>query len=63
MLKDGAASKEKMRSDVNTTAADLVNFNIPNGQITEAGVRLDINVALQYMDAWLRGSAQWPSTT
>ncbi|MBK8783903.1 MAG: malate synthase A [Anaerolineales bacterium] len=56
VLKDRPHQKEKMRSEVNTTAADLVNFNIPNGQITEAGVRLNINVALQYMDAWLRGS-------
>ena len=56
VLKDRLHQKEKMRSEVNTTAADLVNFNIPNGQITEAGVRLNINVALQYMDAWLRGS-------
>jgi len=56
VLKDKPHQKEKLRTEVNTTAADLVNFNIPNGQITEAGMRLNINVALQYIDAWLRGS-------
>ena len=45
-----------MRVEVNVAAADLSNFNIPNGQITEAGMRLNINVALQYLDSWLRGS-------
>jgi len=48
--------KERMREDVNVPAQDLVNFNIPGGQITEAGLRLNINVALQYLEAWLRGS-------
>jgi len=56
VLKDKPHQKEKLREEVNTSAADLVNFNIPNGQITEAGMRLNINVGLQYLDAWLRGS-------
>lgn len=55
VLKDHPHQKEIMREDVNVAGADLVNFNVPNGQITEAGMRLNINVALQYMDAWLRG--------
>ncbi len=56
ILKDKPHQKEKMRAEVNVAAADLVNFAIPNGQITEAGMRLNINVALQYLDSWLRGS-------
>lgn len=56
ILKDKPHQKEKMRAEVNVSASDLLNFNIPNGQITEAGMRLNINVALQYLDAWLRGS-------
>ncbi|MBL8062932.1 MAG: malate synthase A [Anaerolineales bacterium] len=56
VLKDKPHQKEKMRAEVNVTASDLINFNIPNGQITEAGMRLNINVALQYLDSWLRGS-------
>ena len=48
--------KEKLREEVNVTALDLINFDIPNSEITEAGMRLNINVGLQYLDAWLRGS-------
>ena len=56
VLKDRPHQKEKLREDVDVSTVDLLNFNIPNGQITEEGVRLNINVALQYLDAWLRGS-------
>lgn len=38
------------------TAADLLNFTIPNSQITEEGVRHNISIALQYMAAWLSGT-------
>ena len=48
--------KQKLREEVNITAPDLINFDIPNSEITEAGLRLNINVGLQYLDAWLRGS-------
>jgi len=56
VLKDKLHQKDKMREDVNVTANELLDFKIPNGEITEAGMRLNINVALQYLDAWLRGS-------
>jgi malate synthase len=56
VLKDKPHQKEKMREDVDVSAEDLLNFNISDGQITEAGMRLNINVALQYLDAWMRGS-------
>ncbi|MBM4423878.1 MAG: malate synthase A [Chloroflexi bacterium] len=56
VLKDKPHQKERLRADVNVAASGLLNFTIPGGQITEAGLRLNINVALQYMDAWLRGS-------
>lgn len=56
VLKDKPHQKEKMREDVNVSAGDLLQFNIPNGQITEDGMRLNINVGIQYLDAWLGGS-------
>ncbi len=56
VLKNNPHQKEKMRAEVDVSAGDLLDFNIPNGQITEAGMRLNINVGLQYLDAWLRGS-------
>lgn len=38
---------------VNVTAADLLA--IPTGEITEAGLRNNISVALQYIEAWFGG--------
>jgi malate synthase len=40
---------------VDVSAADLLDFRVEGGQITEEGARLNINVALQYLDAWLGG--------
>lgn len=36
-------------------AEDLLDFRIPGGQITEAGVRVNINVTLQYLASWFNG--------
>jgi malate synthase len=55
-LGDKPHQKERMREDVNTRAEDLINFKVPGGQITEAGLRLNISVGLQYIEAWLRGN-------
>ena len=43
----------KKREDVNVTAADLLHFE-PEAPITEKGLRLNINVAIQYIGAWGR---------
>ncbi len=43
----------RQRQDVNVTAADLLA--IPPGEITEAGVRQNLNVGTLYLEAWLRG--------
>ena len=49
----------KKREDVKTTAADLIKFE-PETPITEAGVRLNVNVAIQYIGAWLAGQGAVP---
>src|SRR5438067_13211722 len=49
----------KKRDDVKVTAADLVRFQ-PETPITEAGLRLNINVAIQYIGAWLAGQGAVP---
>ncbi|MGB4974961.1 MAG: malate synthase A [Cyclobacteriaceae bacterium] len=41
------------RDDVQITEADLVE--IPQGTITEEGIRKNINVGILYTEAWLRG--------
>jgi len=42
-----------MRDDVRVTAADLLA--VPNGEITEAGLRTNVDVGIQYLESWLRG--------
>ena len=49
----------KKRDDVTAGAADLVRFE-PEKPITEKGVRLNINVAIQYVGAWLAGQGAVP---
>lgn len=46
---------ERKREDVQVSAADLISFPDGKGHITEAGVRLNISVGLQYLESWLRG--------
>jgi malate synthase len=47
--------KDKLREDVSVTAADLLDFRVEGGRVTEDGVRLNVDVALQYLDSWLQG--------
>ncbi|HUH95661.1 MAG TPA: malate synthase A [Casimicrobiaceae bacterium] len=49
----------KKRDDVKVTAADLLRFE-PEKPITEKGLRLNINVAIQYVGAWLAGQGAVP---
>src|SRR5436309_7053782 len=49
---------DRKREDVHVTAADLLK--IPEGTITEAGLRNNISVSLQYLESWLRGSGCVP---
>ncbi len=41
------------RDDVRVTAPDLLA--IPEGEITEAGLRTNVDVGIQYLESWLRG--------
>jgi len=46
------------RDEVQVTAKDLLD--VPKGEITETGLRLNINVGIQYLEAWLRGNGCVP---
>ena len=48
----------RLRDDVNVTAADLLK--VPNGIISEAGLRHNIRVGIQYMAHWLNGNGCVP---
>jgi len=43
----------RQRQDVNVGARDLLT--VPTGSITEAGLRQNLSVGVQYVEAWLRG--------
>ena len=46
------------RDDVHVTAADLLK--VPEGEITEQGLRANIDIGIQYLEAWMRGSGCVP---
>jgi malate synthase len=48
--------KSRSRREVVPDAAALQDTRVPGGGVTEAGVRNDISVALQYLAAWFAGS-------
>ncbi len=55
-LGDKPHQKERMRQDVSVVAEQLIDFRVPNGSITETGLRNNITVGIQYTEAWLRGN-------
>jgi malate synthase len=50
---------DRKRDDVNVRAKDLLDFG-PRGPITEAGLRQNVSVGVQYLEAWLRGHGAVP---
>jgi len=49
---------DRKRDDVNVTASDLLR--VPEGYITEVGIRQNVNVGISYIEAWLRGTGCVP---
>jgi malate synthase len=49
----------RKREDVEVTARDLLDFR-PSEPITEAGLRQNVSVGVQYLEAWLRGRGAVP---
>jgi malate synthase len=47
-----------LREEVHVSASDLLR--VPNGAITEAGIRLNIRVGVQYLESWLGGNGCVP---
>src|SRR2546430_226548 len=46
----------RLRDDVDVSAHDLLDVRVPGGTTTEAGLRNNVRVAIQYLEAWLRGN-------
>ena len=55
VLGDQPHQKHRLREDVQITAKDLTDVTIEGGQITIDGVRLNVNIAIQYIAHWLHG--------
>jgi malate synthase len=55
-LGDRPHQKERLRSEVDVSADELLDFRIEGGQVTENGVRQNVEIALRYLDAWLQGT-------
>ena len=54
-LGDRPNQLDRLRDDVQVTAAQLLDARSTPGQVTEAGVRNNVSVGIQYLESWLRG--------
>ncbi|HUY20149.1 MAG TPA: malate synthase A [Candidatus Binataceae bacterium] len=54
-LGDQPHQKQRLREDVKVSASQLADFAIPSGAITEAGMRSNISVPVQYLANWVNG--------
>ena len=45
----------RKRDDVSVDEDDLLDFEIPGGEVTDEGLRLNVSVGVRYVDAWLQG--------
>ena len=56
VLRERPNQKERLRPEVRVTARDLLDVAVPNGAVTEAGVRANVSVGLAYLASWLAGN-------
>ncbi len=47
---------ERLREEVDVAAVDLLDVHVPEGEITDEGVRGNVSVGLRYLESWLRGT-------
>ncbi len=56
----GANQIDRKREDITVTGAELITFPDGRGAITEAGLRTNVSVGIQYIASWLAGSGAVP---
>ncbi len=56
VLGDRPNQIDKVRADVHVDADELLDIGSTPGEVTEAGLRSNISVGIQYLESWLRGS-------
>ena len=55
VLGDRPNQVDRQREDVEVSADELLDVRVPGGEITEAGLRTNVNVGLRYLASWLSG--------
>jgi malate synthase len=56
VLGDKPNQVDKQRPDVEVGAAELLDASSAGSDITDEGLRNDVNVGIQYISSWLRGN-------
>jgi malate synthase len=56
VLGDRPNQLDRKREDVQVTAEQLLDVRSTPGEVTEAGLRNNVSVGIQYLESWLRGS-------
>ncbi|MGH9224724.1 MAG: malate synthase A [Acidimicrobiales bacterium] len=56
VLGDRPNQLERQRDDVTVSADDLLHVGSPGEGVTEAGLRTNVSVGIQYLESWLRGT-------
>ena len=47
---------DRQRDDVSVDAEDILSIAMTPGEVTEDGLRSNVNVGIQYLSSWLRGN-------
>jgi malate synthase len=55
VLGDRQNQVDRKRDDVSVDEDDLLDFEIPGGEVTDEGLRVNVSVGVRYLDAWLQG--------
>ena len=56
VLGDRPNQVDRQRDDVSVDAEDLLSVAMTPGEVTEQGLRSNVNVGIQYLSSWLRGN-------
>jgi len=46
---------ERCRGDVHVSGEQLLDLEVPGGEVTAEGLRLNVRVGVRYLDSWLNG--------
>jgi malate synthase len=46
---------DRLREEVKVSAGELIDFTVPGGDVTDAGLHVNVSVGVRYLDSWLHG--------